>query len=133
MITLEDLENYYSMAANEQAIQNEIDALYKTVVHSPNLDGMPHGSGTSDPTAKAVEHKMELEEKLREKHGELVAKREEINDWLGNVEDDKIEAIVRLRYLQRHSWKYVAEHVYGYASDNTPQMAVTRYFNKLKV
>ena len=77
---------------------------------------------------------MRPEEQLRNKYQKLAQRRrqlklrvEKVEKFIDSVDDSKVRQIISLRFIEGLSWRAVAKNVYGYANDNAPQMALSRY------
>ena len=97
-----------------QQIEAEIRSLRdeQIVLRSPWPDGQPHGTGKSDPVGnqavKIADKIAELEVKALKKRGELWAKRSEIIETIGLVQDARLNRLLWLRYVQGVSFEEVA-------------------------
>ena len=95
-------------------IDTEIQSLRdeQILLRSPWPDGQPHGTGKSDPVgnqaAKIADQIAELEVKALKKRGELWAKRSEIIETIGMVDDERLNRLLWLRYVQGASFEEVA-------------------------
>lgn len=82
------------------------------LLRSPWPDGQPHGTGKSDPVgnqaAKIADQIQKLEIKQLKKRGELWLKRSEIIETIGMVEDEALNRLLWLRYVQGVSFEEVA-------------------------
>lgn len=97
-----------------QQIDAEIQSLRdeQILLRSPWPDGQPHGTGKSDPVgnqaAKIADQIAELEVKALKKRGELWLKRAEIIETIGLVQDEALNRLLWLRYVQGVSFEEVA-------------------------
>ena len=95
-------------------IDTEIQSLRdeQILLRSPWPDGQPHGTGKSDPVgdqaAKIVDLIQRLEVKQLKKRGELWLKRAEIIETIGLVQDEVLNRLLWLRYVQGVSFEEVA-------------------------
>lgn len=119
--------------------QNMIDDLeqmklqWYRPVHSPVLNGMPHSTTPSDPTAHALTKIEEANNKIAMIQNELADELSEILDWL--YEPDKSEEFQRIiicHYLNRMSWEATTRHVLGYYGTESARNYVYRYFDKVR-
>lgn len=85
----------------------EEERLMIDAVRSPSdNDGMPHGTGTSNPTADKVEHIMAAAERLFDAKLEAIRIRQEIFDTIVSI--GGLEADVLLeRYVYLNKWEDV--------------------------
>ena len=97
-----------------QQSDTEIQSLRdeQILLRSPWPDGQPHGTGKSDPVGdqavKIADQIAELEAKALKKRGELWAKRSEIIETIGLVQDARLNRLLWLRYVQGVSFEEVA-------------------------
>ena len=98
-------------------IEQEIKSL--STISSPQLTGMPHGTGISNPTVNYVLKKEALTEKLKERQKTLTDKlikceseKIRIEGILDQIEDPEIRAIARMRFIQNMKWEDIGEKMY---------------------
>lgn len=103
-MTIERLMQYAHIKSNIAAIQFQLQDL-EYPVSSPNgkTEG-GHGSTPSDPTARAVFKRMELEDDLQKHMQMLEDEAKAINDWVVSLNNVEIEAIVRWHFLNGLTW-----------------------------
>jgi hypothetical protein len=131
MMTIEKLEKYYGISSNIEAIDAEIQSLYKPI-SSPNGRTGTGGSSTpSNPTERTAFRIDQLRGLLESQRQELYALVEEIEQWLTTVQDTEIVSIIRWHYLLRLNWKQTNLKVYGYPDYDYCRKKVIRYFEKL--
>lgn len=75
---------------------------------TPNLSGMPHGSGINKKTEVFAIEIAELETRNEELQAEIAKIRDEISDYCKSVPDMKIRVALRMRFLHYMTWKEVA-------------------------
>ena len=124
------LEQYYGIASNIEAIEQEIYSLY-TPVSSPT--GRPSAGNTalpSSPTEQAVMRIIHLKELVSAEHERMCRLLEEIEEWLTTVEDPEVASIIRWHYLMRLNWSRTNMKVYGYPDYDYSRKKVDRYFEK---
>ncbi len=126
----EDLESYRKDMAELDALRQMRDQI--TLVKSPVLFKEGSGKHVSDPTVKAVNKIMAIEEQIERKECKLIKKTERIARWTAECDDGFIAKMAGLHYLQGYSWNKVCMKVYGYANPHTCRKAVMRYFGKEK-
>ena len=101
------LRSYRQIDRQIKSWYDQIDEII-VLLKSPQYDGMPHGSGTSDPTFELVQQKDELlheiEEAIDKKAAALRRIREEISK-LPTVE----ESLLQFRYINGMTFEQVAE------------------------
>lgn len=100
-------EQILQIDAEIQSLRDE-----QILLRSPWPDGQPHGTGKSDPVgnqaAKIADQIQTLEVKQLKKRGELWLKRSEIIETIGMVQDEVLNRLLWLRYVQGVSFEEVA-------------------------
>lgn len=129
-MTKEKLEIYYGISSNIDAIEAEINTLYRPI-SSPN--GRPGGgrsSSPSSPTEQAALRIIRLRELLESEREKMYTLAEEIENWLTTVDDTEIVAIIRWHYLMRLPWNRTNIKVYGYPDYSYSRKRIDRFFGK---
>ena len=113
-------------------------------LHSMNMDGMPHGSGVSNPVESTVAQIMTLEEALRGKHEAatrlkaliaarhtvIVLERDRLEHYIASIDDSNIRRMFTLRFVERMSWDRVSAGMgAGYGVDAVKK-TVYRYIRQ---
>ena len=130
-MTIEKLEQYYGIASNMEAIDQEIRTLY-TPISSPNGNTSgTHSSTPGDPTARSAMRIIHLQEMLKDERERLLQLAEEIEQWLLTVTDSEIVSIIRWHYLLRLNWKQTNMKVYGYPDYDYSRKRIARFFSNL--
>ena len=78
---------------------------------SPNWDGMPHGTGVSNPVEKMVSKKWALEQRYRAKLAELLAAQESIEDLIEGLETPTERDLMRYHYIDGLKWEDVCVRI----------------------
>ncbi len=95
-----------------------------------NLPYQPH---TIVITGYGNEHQGRINT-LRAKYAgrqqKVCAELEEIETFIGSLEDSRLRQIIEYRYVKGLSWDVVAKNVYGYPCGDTARMIVKRFFEK---
>lgn len=93
------LKGYFFATREIKQIQEELQALsYDFGLKSPNVNGTPGGSGTSD-LSKYVIKEEELEKKIDERKEKQLQIMTEIRALIEGLEDSEERLILRYRYL----------------------------------
>jgi len=127
-ITIERLRRFIDLRENKEEIMQELDALYYPIT-SPKF-GELSGMQPGDPTARAVDKILRLQERLQEKTQAIAEELQEIEDWLDTVEDDKLEKIIRAHYLQGVTWNRCTQRFLSYTSEEGAKKYVYNWFRK---
>ena len=88
----------------------------------PNLSGMPHSGGISDPTGAAVQRKEELETRIKRKQEQAAAERATIEDTTERIADPDERLVIQMRYIDFAAWPDIAFALFGKLSDYIEKM-----------
>ena len=113
------LRRYRDSLKAEKGIEDEIRNLRaNAMIHSQNMDGMPHGSAQSDLSTYAAQ----LDKMLADLHAEIERKwniRREIVKAIEALPSESERAVLKLRYINGWKWEkiavetgYVYQHVH---------------------
>lgn len=101
-------------------IHNEIQVLKRDIEYMRQLtavqcDGMPHGTGTSDPTAKAAAEIVDLYDKriaeLKERVCIILDNNRKVEDMLNVLGRDE-RRVITARYIDGIRWDYIPGRVH---------------------
>lgn len=109
-MTLQELSKHLKL--NEK-LQQDIEILESlraraTSPATSNLTGMPHASGVNDKVAFFVTEIEDMSRQVERLQQEVDAERVLVEEFIGNIKDDRTRTIGRLRFLHCMSWKEVA-------------------------
>lgn len=104
------LNKLYYLKIDIENIQKEIDSL--PTISSPQLTGMPHGSGVSNPIVSYVIKKEELTERLNQKIARYTEELVRIETIIDGIEDAEVRAIARMRFVQCMKWEDIGYKVH---------------------
>ena len=106
---------------------------------TPTYTGMPHGGNNEDRMQSAVERIAKVEEELNTKIVRLVDLRREIETTIQTVGDERLETVLKYRYIDDMTFKQIARkmsydyyyvcHLHGEA---LKKMTINRNFFMLK-
>lgn len=106
-----DIENIKKEIANIEAEKRSLPT-----ISSPQLDGMPRGTGISNPTVNYVIKKEALEEKLKElervledKLSQMVAEEQRLRGIIEQIDDPKIKTMADMRFVQNKTWEEIGQ------------------------
>ena len=100
----ERLHRYTALLRDIDNQRERLDRMEATIgsPSGPDLSGMPRPQGgVSNPVAAAVEKKMELEAKIRQKEAEEKAERRAIEAMTELMDDPDERLTIQLKYLDR--------------------------------
>ena len=112
----ERLHRYTALLRDIDNQRERLDRMEATIgsPSGPDLSGMPRPQGgVSNPVATAVEKKMELEAKIRQKEAEEKAERRAIEAMTELMDDPDERLTIQLKYLDRAEWPDVTFALYG--------------------
>jgi len=133
IITIEELKQLQilnrAIEDQQERLQNVRDLMY---VRSPNLNGMPHGSGSHDRIGETIPAVVDLEKRISEELEELQKLKAKVETWISE-QPARIRLIARLRFLDGLSWEAVTDEVFRDSPDSKTSDAVRMSFmNHLK-
>ena len=94
-MTKSELSKYYHLSMEIKDIEEQIRELEKTLIGSPILTGMPHGSGVSNP----VEQKATLLQLTK------------LENYIFSIEDTDVRLIFTKRYIQFKQWDEIIKEM----------------------
>ena len=130
-MTIERLRQFRGIQKEVIEIQREIDTLYFPISSPNGHTGM--GSSTpGNPTERAVNRIIQLQEKVEALTQQLAQELEDIETWLDELEDHELRAIIRAHYLLGDSWSRCTQRILNYEFSDTAKKRVYRYFGLIK-
>jgi hypothetical protein len=107
---LRGLNKLYYLKLDIENIQKEIDGL--PTISSPQLSGMPHGSGVSNPIVQYVIKKEELTTRLNQKIAKYTEELVRIENIIDRIDDPEVRAIARMRFVQCMKWEEIGDRIH---------------------
>ena len=104
------LNKLYYLKIDIENIKEEIRSL--PTISSPQITGMPHGTGVSNPLEKYLLKKEALIEKLNQKIEKYTDELIRIEEVIERIDDPEIRAIARMRFIQNMKWEDIGEKMY---------------------
>lgn len=113
-MTLRELKNYPYVVNAIRRYERELEELYRDSAGSmsPDMSGMPHGSGGAG--SKVENGYLRNEEKIQELTEKLYKYRERLHryeQFFDTIEDEQISQIFELRFKKQMSWMQVTAHM----------------------
>lgn len=130
MITIDRLKAFRGIQKEMDEIKREIDTLYFPI--SSPRSSESHSSSPGDPTASAVNRIIKLEDRLVILTAQLAGELEEIEEWLEQLPDHELRAIIRAHYLLGDSWARCTQRILNYEYSDTAKDRVYRFFGLKK-
>ena len=129
-MNIERLRAFRGIQKEIDEIQREIDTLYYPITSPKSSES--HSTTPSDPTASAVNRILKLEQIVEVRRQTLADELEYIEDWIDNLEDHELRAIIRAHYLLGDSWARCTQRILNYEFSDTAKKRVYRYFGLSK-
>lgn len=104
------LNKLYYLKIDIENIKKEIDSL--PTISSPQLTGMPHGSGVSNPIVSYVIKKEELTARLNQKIARYTEELVRIEGIIDTIDDIEVRTIARMRFIGCMKWEDIGEKVH---------------------
>lgn len=107
------LNSYRELDAERRQLSDELKRLeiLMDAPTSPNWDGMPHGSGISNPVERMAIKHLTLADRYRAKLVELVAAQESIENLIEGLDDSTERRLARFRYIDGMRWEDVCDKI----------------------
>ena len=129
-MNIERLRAFRGIQKEIDEIQREIDTLYYPITSPKSSES--HSTTPSDPTASAVHRIIKLEEIVEVRKQKLAEELEAIEEWLNDLNDHELRAIIRAHYLLGDSWARCTQRILNYEFSDTAKKRVYRYFGIIK-
>lgn len=110
MRILNKLNKLYYLKLDIENIKDEIKSL--PIISSPQITGMPHGSGISCPTESYCLKKEKLLEKLNQRIERYTDELVKIEDIIDRIGDPEIRSIARMRFILNMRWEDIGEKIH---------------------
>ena len=107
---MKGLNKLYWLKIDIENIKKEIESI--PTISSPQLTGMPHGTGISNPVVSYVIKKEELIEKLNQKIARYTEELVRIESIIDRIDDVETRTIARMRFVLCLTWEEIGEKVH---------------------
>ena len=104
------LNKLYYLKVDIENIKDEIRNI--PTINSPQMTGMPHGTGVSNPIEKYFLKKEALIEKLNSKIERYTDELLRIEGIIDLIDDPEVRAIARMRFISNMKWEDIAEKIH---------------------
>ena len=104
------LNKLYYLKIDIENIEKEIESI--PTISSPQLSGMPHGSGVSNPIVSYVIKKEELTDRLNQKKARYTEELVRIENIIDRIDDPEVRAIARMRFVQCMKWEDIGNKIH---------------------
>lgn len=104
------LAEYYDKALERRLLEKELKDLEANTngLGSPNMDGMPRGSSTSDPTAREAVGSVTLQVLYRERLRRIEEEQIKVEEMIEHL-TARERILMRLRYIKGRGWQEICE------------------------
>ena len=127
-MTKEQLKQYRGWKQNIGILEKEISNMIGETVHDFGHD---YSKGF-----KKVVHldgfNQELYERRLKKLSELEAKIRKAESWIESIEDDRLRFVIRSRYTEDRTWRWIAKKLVNVSEDYVRIMIHDKFFEKVK-
>ena len=104
------MNKLYYLKIDIENIKKEIENI--PTISSPQITGMPHGSGVGNPVVSYVLKKEELVERLNQKIARYTEELVRIENIIDKIDDAEIRAMARMRFVLCLTWEEIGERVH---------------------
>lgn len=109
MTAKEFLLQYQNMKRRIQSIEYVIEELETQVASiSINMDGMPHGTDTSDKTGRLAAAIVDKQEDLADLREEAFDVMNVVNGVISRVPNEEQKLLLTMRYINGYTWERIA-------------------------
>ena len=106
-----ELSKYYHLSMEINDLENQIKELMNSLIGSPELTGMPHGSGIGKPVEQKAELIINLKNKLERRKEKALKELTKIELYIASINDADIRIIFTKRYIQFKKWDDIAREM----------------------
>ena len=127
-MTKEQLKQYRDSKKNLGVLEKEISNMTGETV-------LDYGHDYSKGFKKVVHldgFNQELYERRLKKLSELRAKVEKTERWIESIEDDRLRFVIRSRYSEDKTWRWIAKKLVNVSEDYVRIMIHDKFFEKAK-
>lgn len=110
-MTKKELSKYYYLSVEINELEAQIKELMDSLVGSPNLTGMPHGSGVGNPVEQKAILMVNLKNKLEKRRAKALKQLTKIELYIANIEKAEVRLIFTKRYIQFKRWEDIAREM----------------------
>ncbi len=99
-----ELSKYYHLSMEIKNLEEQITELMNSLVGSPELTEMPHGSGIGNPVEEKAMLIINLKNKLEKRKEKALKELTKIETYIANIEIAETRLIFTKRYIQFKRW-----------------------------
>lgn len=123
------LNKLYYLKIDIENIKEEIRSL--PTISSPELTGMPHGTGVSNPIERYFLKKEALMEKLNAKVEKYTEELMRVEGVIERIDDPEVRAIARMRFILNMKWEDIGDKVH--LERTTCSKKLRKYINNMDI
>lgn len=114
-MTVNELSQLYYLNREIERDQNKLEKLRgRMYPGSPNMDGMPHGSGyDNSKVEQLVAEMVDLEAIIAAKQIQCIHERQRLERYISDIPDSLTRAIFEFRFANGLPWEQVAASIGG--------------------
>ena len=110
-MTKKELSKYYYLSIEIKELESQIRELMDSLVGSPALTGMPHGSGVGNPVEQKAILMVKLKNKLERRKSKSLNELTKIETYIDSIEKAEVRMIFKKRYIQFKRWEDIAREM----------------------
>lgn len=110
-MTKRELSKYYRLSMEIKDIEEQINELSSSLIESPILTGMPHGSGVSNPVEQKATLLINLKNKLENRKYKALQELVKIEVYIASIEKSENRILFNKRYIQFKQWEEIADEM----------------------
>lgn len=113
-MTKNDLSQIYYLNREVRMWQQELARLEcASVIKSPGVDGLPHGSGTESKVEKLAAEKEDIRIIIEGILKKIDLKRKEILEYINKIDDSYMRQVIYYRNVALMRWEKIADELGG--------------------
>ena len=110
-MTKRELSKYYHLSLEIKELEEQITELTSSLIGSPVLTGMPHGSGISNPVEQKASLLLNLKNKLEKRRSKSLQQLIKIETYIASIEKTEVRLLFTKRYIQFKQWDEIAKEM----------------------
>lgn len=113
-MTEKELNSLYYISQRIKTLKRRIAELDPEIgIGSSAMNGMPHGSGVSNPLETLVMKKVALEDDLSKELSLKLDEERKIQNYISAVDDEEIRLIMELRFIHLMKWQDIGTQIHS--------------------
>ncbi len=131
-MTVKELSQLYYLNREIEMDKARLEKLRARIsgLTSPNLSGMPRGSGNGNGIENCIAEIVDLEAIISAKVTQCMHERNRLERYIAGIPDSLTRQIFALRFINGLSWLQVAFSVGGNCTADSARMTCNRYIHK---